>query len=112
MKMSRPGSGQHTTLLSDPAFTGEVYEVSGYRAYALSGRRGTQGEAGAGLMAGDYKASGPMLYSRRDCRYYRGAHRSIGVGLRKVASHDMPGISSGVAGFPLTLMLPSACEAD
>jgi hypothetical protein len=27
--MSRPGSGQHTTLLSDPAFTGEAYEVSG-----------------------------------------------------------------------------------
>jgi hypothetical protein len=23
MKMSRPGSDQHTTLLSDPAFTGE-----------------------------------------------------------------------------------------
>src|SRR5215203_4778910 len=95
MKMSRPGSGQHTTLLSDPAFTGEVYEVSGYRAYALSRRRGTQGEAGAGLMAGDYKASGPMLDSRRDCRYRRGVHRSIGVGLGKVTFHDMSGASRG-----------------
>jgi hypothetical protein len=53
-----------------------------------------------------------MLYSRRDCRYHRGAHRSIGVGSRKVAFHDVPGISSGVAGFPLTLLLPSAYEAD
>src|SRR5919112_4137708 len=100
MKMSRPGSGQHTTLLSDPAFTGEVYEVRGYRAYALSRRRGTQGEAGAGLMAGDYKASGPMLDSRRDCRYRRGAHRSIREGLRKVTFHDMSGPQEEIPGFP------------
>jgi hypothetical protein len=110
--MSRPGSGQHTTLLSDPTYTGEVYEVSGHRAYALSGRRGTQGEAGAGLMAGDCKASGSMLDSRRDCRNHRRAHRSIGVGLREVAFHDMPGISSKVPGFPLALILPSAWDAD
>jgi hypothetical protein len=29
IKMSRPTSGQPTTLLSDPIYTGEVYEVSG-----------------------------------------------------------------------------------
>jgi hypothetical protein len=63
-------------------------------------------------MAGDYKASGPMLDSRRDCRYYRGAHRSIGVGLGEVAVHDMLGISSGLPGFPLALILPRASEAD
>ena len=106
--MSRPGSGQHTTLLSDPAFTGEVYEVRRHRAYALNGRREIQGEAGAGLMAGDYKASGPMLDSRRDCRYRRGAHRSIGVGLGKVTFHNMLGTSSGVPGFPLTPIHRSA----
>jgi hypothetical protein len=68
-------------------------------------------------MAGDHKASGPMLDSRRDCRYRRGAHRSIGVALRTVTFHDMSGISSGVPGFPLTLfpltlIHPSAWEAD
>jgi hypothetical protein len=63
-------------------------------------------------MAGDYKASGPMLDSRRDRRYHRGAHRSIGVGLRKVAFHDVPVISSGVAGFPLALIHPSARDAN
>jgi hypothetical protein len=53
-------------------------------------------------MAGDYKASGPMLDSRRDCRYRRGAHRSIGVGLRIFDVHGMPGIFSG----PLALLSP------
>jgi hypothetical protein len=53
-----------------------------------------------------------MLDSRRDRRYHRGAHRSIGVGLRKVAFHDVPGISSGVAGFPLALIHPSARDAN
>src|SRR5215208_6984385 len=63
-------------------------------------------------MARDYKASGPMLDSRRYCRYHRGAHRSIRVGLGKVAFHDMSGTSSGVPGFPLTHIHPSAREAD
>jgi hypothetical protein len=43
-----------------------------------------------------------MLDSRRDRRYRSGAHRSIGVGLREVTFHDMPGASSGVPGFPLS----------
>ena len=42
-----------------------------------------------------------MLDSRRDRRYRRGAHRSIGLGLRKVTLHNKPGISSGSPGFPL-----------
>jgi hypothetical protein len=62
-------------------------------------------------MAGDYKASGPMLDSRGDCRYRRGAHRSIGGALRRVTFHDKLGISSGIPGFPLTLFHPSAWEA-
>src|SRR5215208_4555949 len=49
-----------------------------------------------------------MLDSRRDCRYRRGAHRSIGVGLGKVTFHDMLGTSFGVPGFRLTLIQPSA----
>jgi hypothetical protein len=49
-----------------------------------------------------------MLDSRRDCRYRGGAHRNIGVGLGKVTFHDMLGTSSGVPGFPLTLIHPSA----
>jgi hypothetical protein len=53
-----------------------------------------------------------MLDSRRDCGYHRGTHCSIGVGLRKVATHDLPGISSGVPGFPLTVFHPSTWEAD
>jgi hypothetical protein len=63
-------------------------------------------------MAGDYKASGPMLDSRRDCRYRRGAHRSIGVGLGKVTFHDMSGPQEEIPGFPLTLIHPSVWEAD
>jgi|SRR5215203_1124669 hypothetical protein len=111
--MSTPGSGKHPTLLSDPStHTGEGYEVRRHRAYALSGRRGTQGEARSGLMAGDYKASWPMLDSRRDCGYHRGAHRSIGVGLGKVPFHAMAEISSGVLGFVLTLIHPRVWEAD
>jgi hypothetical protein len=53
-----------------------------------------------------------MLDSRRYCRYHRGAHRSIRVGLGKVTFHDMSGTSSGVPGFPLALIHPSAWEAD
>ena len=53
-----------------------------------------------------------MLDSSRDCRYRRGAHRSIGVSLPKVTFHDISGISSGVPGFPLTLIHPNAWEAD
>jgi hypothetical protein len=49
-----------------------------------------------------------MLDARRDCRYRRGAHRSIGVGLRRVTFRNMLGTSSGVPGFPLTLIHPSA----
>src|ERR671910_2180022 len=49
-----------------------------------------------------------MLDSRRDCRYRGGAHRNIGVGLGKVTFHNMLGTSSGVPGFPLTLIHPSA----
>jgi hypothetical protein len=48
-----------------------------------------------------------MLDSRRDCRYRRVAHCSIGVGLRKVAFHDMPGTPEEVPGIPLTLIHPS-----
>jgi hypothetical protein len=43
-----------------------------------------------------------MLDSRRDCRYRRVAHRSIGVGLGKVTFHDMPGTPEEVPGFPHT----------
>jgi hypothetical protein len=53
-----------------------------------------------------------MLDSRRDCRYRRGAHRSIGVGLRKVTFHNMLGTSYGVPGFPLTLIHPSAWKGN
>ena len=53
-----------------------------------------------------------MLDSRRDCRYRGGAHRSIGIGLRTVTFHAMPGTSSGIPGFPLTPFHPSAWEAD
>jgi hypothetical protein len=49
-----------------------------------------------------------MLDSRRDCRYRLGAHRNIGVGLGTVTFHNMVGTSSGVPGFPLTLIHPSA----
>jgi hypothetical protein len=49
-----------------------------------------------------------MLDSRRDCRYRRVAHRSIGVGLGKVAFHDMLGTSSGVPGIPHTLIYQMA----
>ena len=49
-----------------------------------------------------------MLDSRRDRRYRRVAHRSIRVGLRKVTFHDIPGTSSGIPGFPLTLIHRSA----
>ena len=45
-----------------------------------------------------------MLDSRRDCGYRRGAHRSIGVALRKVTFHNMLGTYSGVPGFPFTLI--------
>ena len=53
-----------------------------------------------------------MLDSRRDCRYRGGAHRNIGVGLGKVTFHNMLGTSSGVPGFPLTLIHPSAWNKD
>src|SRR5215218_3984754 len=53
-----------------------------------------------------------MLDSRRDCRYRRGAHRSIGIGLGKVTFHNMLGTSSGVPGFPLTLIHPSAWKVN
>ena len=53
-----------------------------------------------------------MLASRRDCRYRRVAHCSIGVGLRKVAFHDMPGTLEEVPGIPLTLIHPSAWKRD
>jgi hypothetical protein len=53
-----------------------------------------------------------MLDARRDCRYRRGPHRSIGVGLGKVTFHNMLGTSSGVPGFPLTLIHPSAWNGD
>ena len=49
-----------------------------------------------------------MLDSRRDCRYRRGAHRSIGVGLGKVTFHNMLGTPEEVPGFPPTLIQPSA----
>ena len=49
-----------------------------------------------------------MLDSRRNCRYRGGAHRNIGVGLGKVTFHNMLGTSSGVPGFPLTFIHPSA----
>jgi hypothetical protein len=50
-----------------------------------------------------------MLDSRRDRRYRRVAHRNIGVGLRKVLSHDMPGTPVEVPGFPLTLIEVRVC---
>jgi hypothetical protein len=53
-----------------------------------------------------------MLDSRRDCRYRGGAHRNIGVGLDKVTCHNMLGTSSGVPGFPLTLIHPSAWNVN
>jgi hypothetical protein len=53
-----------------------------------------------------------MLDSRRDCRYRGGAHRSIGVGLGKVTFHAKAGKSSGVPGFPLTLIHPSAWKSN
>ena len=49
-----------------------------------------------------------MLDSRRDCRYRRVAHCSTGVGLGKVAFHDMPGTLEEVPGIPLTLIHLSA----
>ena len=58
-------------------------------------------------MAGDYEAGGPMLDSRRDCRYRLVAHLSIRVGLGNIAFHDVLGISSGGIGFTLTLVHPS-----
>jgi hypothetical protein len=45
-----------------------------------------------------------MLDSRRDCRYCGGAHRSIGISLRKVSFHDMLGTPEEVPSFPLTLI--------
>jgi hypothetical protein len=53
-----------------------------------------------------------MLDSGRDCRYRRVAHCSIGVGLRKVAFHDMPGTLEEVPGIPLTLIHSSAWKMD
>ena len=53
-----------------------------------------------------------MLDSRRDCRYRGGAHRNVGVGLGKVTFHDMSGTSSGIPGFPLTLIHPSAWKVN
>jgi hypothetical protein len=53
-----------------------------------------------------------MLDSRRDCRYRRGAHRSIGIGLRKVSFHAMPGTPEEVPSFPLTLIHPSAWKVN
>ena len=49
-----------------------------------------------------------MLDSCDDCRYRRVAHRNLEVGLGKVIFHNMLGTSSGVPGFPLTLIHPSA----
>ena len=53
-----------------------------------------------------------MLDSRRDRRYRRGAHRS--VGLRKVTFHDKPGTSSKAPGFllPFNLVEVEFCETD
>jgi hypothetical protein len=53
-----------------------------------------------------------MLDSRRDRRYRRWAHRS--VGLRKVTFHDKPGTSSKAPGFPLPFNLVEVefCETD
>jgi hypothetical protein len=53
-----------------------------------------------------------MLDSRRDCRYRGGAHRDIRVGLGKVTFHNMLGTSSGVPGFLLTLIHPSAWKGS
>ena len=53
-----------------------------------------------------------MLDSRRDCRYRRGAHRSIGVGLGKVTFHNMLGTPEEVPGFPPTLIQPSAWKGN
>jgi hypothetical protein len=53
-----------------------------------------------------------MLDARRDCRYRRGPHRSIGVGLRKVTFHNMPGTSSGVPSFLLTLIHPPSWKKN
>jgi hypothetical protein len=53
-----------------------------------------------------------MLDSRRDCRYRRVAHCSIGVGLGKVAFHEMPGTPEEVPGIPLTLIHPSAWKVN
>jgi hypothetical protein len=53
-----------------------------------------------------------MLDSRRDCRYRRVAHCSIGLGLRKVAFHDMPGTLEEVPGFRLTLIHRSAWKRN
>jgi hypothetical protein len=50
-------------------------------------------------MARDYKASGPMLDPRGDCRCRRRAHRSIGVALRTVTFHDMSGSPLGSPAF-------------
>jgi hypothetical protein len=44
-----------------------------------------------------------MLDSRRDCRYRRGDHRSIGAGIREVTFHAIPGAQKEVPGFPLPL---------
>jgi hypothetical protein len=49
-----------------------------------------------------------MLDSRRDCRYRGGAHRDIRVGLGILTFHNMLGTSSGVPGFLLTRIHPSA----
>src|ERR671914_221318 len=53
-----------------------------------------------------------MLDSRRDCRYRGGAYRNIGVGLGKATFHNMLGTSSGVPGFPLTFIHPSAWKGN
>ena len=57
-----------------------------------------------------------MLHSRRDCRYCGGAHRSIGIGLRKVSFHAMLhamlGTPEEVPSFPLTLIHPSAWKVN
>jgi hypothetical protein len=53
-----------------------------------------------------------MLDSRGDRRYRRVAHCIVGVGLGKVAFHDMPGTLEEVPGIPLTLIHPSAWKRN
>jgi hypothetical protein len=55
-----------------------------------------------------------MFDSRRDRRYRLVAHRSIGVGLRKVTFHDMPGTPEEVPDFDTIghhFYLRRACSA-